>query len=106
MLIFPRVTTTNFLGVAISCLKSQLANRNPAVKGMAYMKGGSNRSTSTTALSDQWRYSCCHWQGSTESHLTSYWTLTLVKLLDILSLIGLNSQDYSWKLAVSSPKNR
>ncbi|KAI0268140.1 hypothetical protein BC834DRAFT_678146 [Gloeopeniophorella convolvens] len=33
-----RVTTANFLGVAISCLISQLANPNPALKGIAYMQ--------------------------------------------------------------------
>ncbi|KAI9513280.1 hypothetical protein F5148DRAFT_287683 [Russula earlei] len=33
-----RVTTTNFLGVAISCLISRLADPNPALKGIAYMQ--------------------------------------------------------------------
>ncbi|KAI0271954.1 hypothetical protein BGY98DRAFT_1091035 [Russula aff. rugulosa BPL654] len=33
-----RVTTTNFLGVVISCLISQLADPNPALKGIAYMQ--------------------------------------------------------------------
>jgi predicted thioredoxin/glutaredoxin len=33
-----RVTTANFLSVAISCLISRLADPNPALKGIAYMQ--------------------------------------------------------------------
>lgn len=44
---FPRVTTTNFLGVVISCLISQLADPNPALKGIAYMQVCSNQSAFT-----------------------------------------------------------
>ncbi|KAH9002229.1 hypothetical protein EDB86DRAFT_3063350 [Lactarius hatsudake] len=33
-----RVTTSNFLSVAISCLISRLADPNPALKGIAYMQ--------------------------------------------------------------------
>ena len=40
---FYRVTTTNFFGVVISCLISQLADPNPALKGIAYMQVGSNQ---------------------------------------------------------------
>jgi hypothetical protein len=48
---FPRVTTTNFLGVAISCLISRLADPNPALKGIAYMQVGANQSIFMAALS-------------------------------------------------------
>jgi serine/threonine-protein kinase ATR len=43
---FFRVTTTNFLGVAISCLISQLADPNPALKGIAYMQVCANQRSS------------------------------------------------------------
>ena len=39
-----RVTTTNVLGVVISCLISRLADPNPALKGIAYMQVGANQS--------------------------------------------------------------
>jgi hypothetical protein len=44
---FIRVTTTNFLSVAISCLISRLADPNPALKGIAYMQVSTSQ-TSTT----------------------------------------------------------
>jgi serine/threonine-protein kinase ATR len=39
-----RVTTTNVLGVVISCLISRLADPNPALKGIAYMQVSANQS--------------------------------------------------------------
>lgn len=48
-----RVTTTNFLSVAISCLISRLADPNPALKGIAYMQVNLVTNVSLTSADHQ-----------------------------------------------------